>query len=155
MGKPSRRKQRKLDRRIEKDPIGVLHDEVCFRSREEAMPFIAGTSRHTKPGCLTLAFTDEHHRLVDMLVVDGGGDNIRQCVEIACGIVMLKARGLLLISDRSGEVPADRPDDELLWLELVQIAKDQRITLYDWMITWGTKAYSVAEFAPIAAQWAA
>ena len=155
MGKASRRQKRKLDRRIERDPIGVLHEEVSFRSRDDAMAFIAAASRHTEPGYLTLAFCDADHRLVDLLVVtDGDRGDVKTLVALVCGVVTVDAVGLLMVSDRTGEIPADRPHDELLWLELVQVAKNERITLYDWMVTWGTKAFSIAEFAPISAQWA-
>ncbi len=155
MGKASRHKRRELRRRSEEDPIAVLHDELSFCSRDEAMSFVAGVSRNSERGNLTLAFCDSDHRLVDMVVVADGGTGVRETVEILCGVVTIDATGLLLISDRTGELPADRPDDELLWIELVQIAKNQNITLYDWFVTWGLKAFSVAEFAPLPAQWAA
>jgi hypothetical protein len=149
-----RRKNRSLDWRIEHEPISVLQEEVSLRNRDDALNLIAGISRHAPPGCLTMVFIGRDHRFVDMLPVSDGGDNVRSVVELGCSIAPVAATGLLLVSNRTGEVPADRPDDELLWLELVQLANEQRITLYDWYVTCGTKAFSVAEFAPVPAQWA-
>ena len=63
------------------------------------------------------------------------------------------APSLFVITDRSGEVFADRPDDELVWMELVDLAAAAGFTLLDWFVVFGTMAFSVAEYAPRPAQW--
>ena len=44
----------------------------------------------------------------------------------------------------SHEVPADRPDDELVWEEMVGVAQANDLILWDWWVVWGTKAFSLA-----------
>jgi hypothetical protein len=57
------------------------------------------------------------------------------------------------VSNRTGEVPADRPDDELVWEEMVGATSTRRVLLLDWWILWGQKAFSAAEFAPSGPGW--
>jgi hypothetical protein len=58
-----------------------------------------------------------------------------------------------LLTDRTGETMADRPDDELAWEELVGQATAAGLELLDWWVIFGTQAFSVAEFAPTPAGW--
>ena len=60
---------------------------------------------------------------------------------------------MVLFTDRTGEVPADRPDDELTWMELSAHAEAAGVSLLDWIVVWGRYAFSVAQFAPSPARW--
>jgi hypothetical protein len=42
-----------------------------------------------------------------------------------------EARYLFIAVDRTGEMPADRPDDELLWMELRDLAAAKDLCLCD------------------------
>jgi hypothetical protein len=61
--------------------------------------------------------------------------------------------GVMLVSNRTGEEPADRPDDELVWEELVGTAAARGVGLLDWWVLWGTTAFSIAEHAPTPASY--
>jgi hypothetical protein len=74
-------------------------------------------------------------------------------VERLCSVAGDEVDAVFIAVDRTGEIPADRPHDELLWMELVELASLQDVLLLDWFVVFGTKCYSVAEFAPIPAQW--
>ena len=61
-----------------------------------------------------------------------------------------------LLRDRQDairEVPADRSDDELTWMEIAALAAEHDVTVYDWLVLSDRWAFSVAEFAPVPAQW--
>jgi hypothetical protein len=67
--------------------------------------------------------------------------------------LFLPGEALLIVTNRSGEVPADRPDDELVWEEMVGATRSRKVVLLDWWILWGQKAFSAAEFAPSGPGW--
>ena len=113
----------------------------------------AAVSQQEQPGSATLVFLNRDRGLVDIRVVEDGGDQLVEVLELVFTIDDSGASGLFIITDRSGEVYADRPDDELVWMELVDLAATVGITLLDWFVVYGTKAFSVAEFAPLPAQW--
>lgn len=62
---------------------------------------------------------------------------------------------LVIVSNRTGEVPADRPGDELVYEEVRGAALARGVQLLDWYVIWDTKAFSVAEFAPSGPGWKA
>jgi hypothetical protein len=124
-----------------------------YTSADDALRMAAAVSQRERPGSATLVFLDRNRELVDILVVEDGGDHLVEVLELVFTIDDRGAAGLFIITDRSGEVPADRPDDELVWMELVDLAATAGITLLDWFVVFGTKAFSVAEFAPLPAQW--
>jgi len=79
---------------------------------------------------------------------------LAEVVELIASVASPGER-LMLISNRTGQGCADRPDDELVWEEMVGMARANDIVLLDWFVTWGTKAFSLAEFAPTPAAWVA
>ena len=60
---------------------------------------------------------------------------------------------VLLLSDRTGQPLGDRPDDELVWEELVEHADELGLRLLDWWVLFGDEAFSVAERCPTPAAW--
>lgn len=72
---------------------------------------------------------------------------------MACCPMPEEVTSLLVVSNRTGEIPADRPDDELIWEDMVDLAAIVDITVLDWLIAWGTKAFSATEFADYPAHW--
>jgi hypothetical protein len=135
------------------DSLEVLRREIRFDSPKEAYAVAASVSRLRRPGSATVVSLDDDRRVIDLLVVEDGAGHESEMIEL---MVLSEESGLsslFLVTDRTGEVPADRPDDELTWMELVELAASDGLVLRDWFIVWGTKAFSVAEFAPLPAQW--
>ncbi len=60
---------------------------------------------------------------------------------------------LIVVSNRTGEFPADRPGDELVYEEMRGAVLAHDVVLLDWFVVWGTKAFSLAEFAPSGHGW--
>ena len=124
-----------------------------YTSAHDALRMAAAVSQREQSGSATLVFLNRNRGLVDILVVEDGADQLVEVLELVFTIDDRGAAGLFIITDRSGEVSADRPDDELVWMELVDLAATAGITLLDWFVVFGTKAFSIAEFAPLPAQW--
>jgi hypothetical protein len=135
------------------DSLEVLRRQVRFVSAKEALAVAAGVSRLHRPGSATVVALDDDRRLMDLCVVEDGAGHESQLVELIGLSEKPGVCSLFLVTDRTGEVPADRPDDELLWMELVELAATDGLILRDWYIVSGTFAFSVAEFAPRPAQW--
>ena len=113
----------------------------------------AAVSQRKVPGSATLVLLNRNRELVDIRIVEDGADCLAEVLELVFTIDDSGASNLFIITDRSGEVSADRPDDELVWMELVDLAATVGITLLDWFVVFGTRSFSVAEFAPLPAQW--
>jgi hypothetical protein len=135
------------------DALDVLRRECRFDAPSDVLVLLRSLSRLGQQGAATVVLLDETRRLVDLFVVEEGDSQLRRIVESLCEADIPDVTDILLVSDRTGEVPADRPDDELKWMELVELAADYAITLLDWFIVAGRHSFSVAEFAPIPAQW--
>jgi len=132
--------------------ISVLRSRR-FEGAADALVVAAAVGRQRCPGSATFVFLDDDRRLLDLLVVADGGDQLAHVLDMASELQDDEVESLFVITDRTGEVPADRPDDELVWLELVDLAADRGMTLLDWFVVWDMNAFSVAEFAPRPAQW--
>jgi hypothetical protein len=129
-----------------------MSSSVTVRRRQDAVPLVAALSTRTEPGVdVVLAFT-RRGRLVAGIPMEPGS-SLPAVVEAIAGIAK-PGEQLMLVSNRTGQYCADRPDDELVWEEMVGIAKANGIVLLDWFVTYGTKAFSLAEFAPTPAAWA-
>ena len=124
-----------------------------FTSADDAVRVTAAVSQQKLPGSATLVFLDRNRGVVDIRVIEDGGDQLVEVLELVFTIDDSGASSLFIVTDRSGEVYADRPDDELVWMELVDLAATAGITLLDWFVVYGTLAFSAAEFAPLPAQW--
>jgi hypothetical protein len=124
-----------------------------FDTAEEATEFVAAMARRSSPGMAVAIALDRHRRLVDFRPVDDGAEHLPDVLRflVVCGD--RRTESVLLLTDRTGEPLADHPDDELLWEELVGLADALGVRLVDWWVMFGTKAFSVAEFAPTPAAW--
>jgi hypothetical protein len=135
------------------DAMDVLRRELEFVDAASAMSLLKAIRRLDRPDSLTLVLVDDDRRLVDFFVVEDGAEQLVYVVERIVEADWPEVTALFLVTDRTGEVPADRPDDELVWMELASLASFYGVTLLDWFVVWGTTAFSVAEFAPVPAQW--
>jgi len=135
------------------DAMDVLRRELEFVDAASALRLLKAIRRLDRPGSLTLVLVDDDRRLVDFFVVEDGAEQLVYVVERIVEADWPEVTALFLVTDRTGEVPADRPDDELVWMELASLASFYGVTLLDWFVVWGTTAFSVAEFAPVPAQW--
>jgi hypothetical protein len=124
-----------------------------YTSAHDALRMAAAVSQRKVPGSATLVLLNRNRELVDIRIVEDGADCLAEVLELVFTIDDSGASNLFIITDRSGEVSADRPDDELVWMELVDLAATVGITLLDWFVVFGTRSFSVAEFAPLPAQW--
>jgi hypothetical protein len=131
----------------------VLRRECRFEAASDLPVLLKSLSRLGQHGSATLVLLDEDRRLVDLYVVEDGDAELRRLVETVCEADIPDVTDMVLISDRSGSESADRPNDELLWMELVELAEDWDIVLLDWFVLAGRYSFSVAEYAPIPAQW--
>jgi hypothetical protein len=125
------------------DAMDVLRRELEFVDAASALSLLKAT----------LVLVDDDRRLVDFFVVEDGAEQLIYVIERIVEADWPEVTALFLVTDRTGEVPADRPDDELVWMELASLASFYGVTLLDWFVVWGTNAFSVAEFAPVPAQW--
>src|SRR4051794_15660139 len=134
--------------------LAELHDCFQFQTKADALAFVNCVSRRSNPGDVCTVFLDDDRRIVELFVLEQGETHLADFVDLACSLDEEDVTGLLLVSDRTGQVPIDRPDDELTWQELVGVAADGGVTLYDWWVTAdGRWAYSLPQFAPTPAQW--
>lgn len=127
--------------------------DLRLHNRQDAMEFVAAVTRRTTSGSATMVFADRRGHVVEMFCVENGGDSLPELVALTCSATDPEEGRLLLITDRTGEVPVDRPDDELTWIELHATAAVGEVDLLDWFVTSSHYAFSVAEFAPIDAAW--
>ena len=124
-----------------------------FDSAADALVVAAAVGRLGRPGSATLVFLDDDARVVDVLVISDGGDQLAHVLDLALQMQEPELEELFVITDRTGEVPADRPDDELVWMELSDLASSYGVCLLDWYVVFDMQAFSVAEFAPSPARW--
>jgi hypothetical protein len=124
-----------------------------FDTADDATDFVAEMARRSSPGTAVAVALDRQRRLVDFRPIEDGADHLPDVLRfiVLCGD--RRTEQVLLLTDRTGETLADHPDDELLWEELVGLARSLGVHLLDWWVMFGTKAFSVAEFAPTPAGW--
>ncbi len=126
---------------------------VRIRTQMDAMEMVAAIARRTCCGDVAAVFLNDGGEIVELFLFAEGAEHLDELVYITCSPDEPEVAQLFLVTDRTGEVPADRPDDELLWMELHANAAEGETRLMDWFVTSGRYAFSVAEFAPIPAGW--
>ncbi len=130
-----------------------LRRHFSFGSAEEATSFVAAMARRSEPGMAIAVCLDERRRLLDFRPIVDGADHLDDVLRFVQHGGHHRTHAVLLLTDRTGESLVDRPDDELLWEELVGQADAAGFDLLDWWVMFGTQAFSVAEFAPTPARW--
>lgn len=137
------------------DDLKELHDATQLLTDADALELVSTIVTRTEPGDVVTLFLDDDRRIVELFHVTGGAEPLLpKFVEMTCSLDEPDVTGLLIVTDRSGEIPLDRPDDELVWQELVDTARSGGVTLYDWFVVADHRwAFSVAEFSPTPAQW--
>jgi len=133
--------------------LRALRRAYRFDSSEEAKHFLAAIARRSEAGMATAVALDRRRRLLDFRAVGDGADHLPDVVAFMAFCGRRGTRFLVLVTDRTGEIPADRPGDELQWEELVGLARSLGLDLLDWWVTVDQQAFSVAEFAPTPAGW--
>ena len=97
------------------DAMDVLRRELEFVDAASALSLLKAIRRLDRPGSLTLVLVDDDRRLVDFFVVEDGAEQLVYVVERIVEADWPEVSALFLVTDRTGEGPADRPDDELVW----------------------------------------
>jgi hypothetical protein len=128
-----------------------MFEEITVHTRDDAIPLVAALSARTDSGVDVVLAFDEGGVLVAGIPMEPNCP-LPQVVALIAAVAAPGER-LMLVSNRTGQYCADRPDDELVWEEMAGIARANNIVLLDWWVTWGTKAFSLAEFAPTPAAW--
>jgi hypothetical protein len=141
------------------EELAELHECFQLRTQADALQLVACISRRSNPGDVCAVFLDDDRRIVELFVTqdaDSVDDFLPQFVYVTCSPDETDVTGLMLVSDRTGQVPLDRPGDEIRWQELVANAAEGGVTLYDWFIIADRRfAYSLPQFAPTPPQWVA
>ena len=138
----------------EDDAIAELRRCFVVADRNAALFMLKVGLRYSTPGSVMVVYLRPDRRVHDLLLIQGGGEELLDdLIYVTCSPDEPEAASLFIATDRTGEVPADRPDDELRWMELHANAAEGETELLDWFIVWGTAAFSVAEFAPIPPGW--
>ena len=135
------------------DALDVLRRHLVVRSAFDALTVVGSAGRVLPPGTNLVVHLDDDGRFLDHWPVTDSDDHLEFVIAATCELASPEVRGAFLVSNRSGQVPADRPDDERRWCELGAIAEDAGIDLLDWLVVCGTVAFSVAEHAAIGAGW--
>jgi hypothetical protein len=149
-------------------PSHLNHPPPVLWSRQDAIGLVTMAAHRVVPGSAGFVLLDRDRRFRELLVLpdpertgpgtgrlgpERASENLPRLLDIIC-----TPEGdpptLLLLTDRSGETPLDRPGDELLWQELHAAAATRGTTLLDWFVLADQRwAFSVAEFAPTPAGW--
>jgi hypothetical protein len=142
-----------FDRQPDSEPFAheIAEADVRVRDREDGLAIVAVSANRQPPGAHLIVGVDRDHRLRLLLFMEPEtplGTTMSMLAEMC-----LPGEALMVVTNRTGEVPADRPDDELLWEEMLGATTSRRVVLLDWWILWGTKAFSAAEFAPSGPGW--
>lgn len=123
----------------------------AIRTRQDALGVVSLLARTSPPGVDVVVGLDRRRRI--QLVLPMEPDSPLPEVLDLLAQHCRRGEALLVVSNRTGQDPADRPDDELVWEEMLGTAASYGVVLLDWWVAWGTKAFSVAEFAPSPARW--
>jgi hypothetical protein len=126
-------------------------DRLVVRTRDDALQIVAAIARRSSPG-IDWVLGLRRDRTFQVAFPVDADPRLPELVALVAGVA-LPGEALLVVSDRSGEAIADRPDDELTWEEMVGAATAVDVVLLDWFVVWGTRAFSIAEFAPTPAGW--
>jgi hypothetical protein len=131
----------------------ALRRHYAFDTVDDAAAFVAAVTRCSRPGLALAVCLDPQRQLLDLHAVPGGADDPVAVLHAAAHTCSKRTQAVLLLTDRRGEVLADRPDDEVRWQELVDVADDLGLQLVDWWLLFGDQAWSVAERSPTPARW--
>ena len=128
-----------------------IPDDWQLSGVADAPELCAAIGRNFVPGVdVVLAF--DAAGWMELVVPLGVDEPLEGCVDLVAQVV---DRGSLLVvvSNRTHQVPADRPGDELVYEEIRGAALAHDVVLLDWFVIAGTKAFSLAEFAPSGPGW--
>ncbi len=131
----------------------ALRRQFSFETADDACRFVAEMAVRSEPGMAVAICLDHRRRLLDFRPVVDGADHLSDVLAFVDLLGDRRTASVLLLSDRTGDLIADRPDDELVWEELVGQADARGLTLIDWWILYGSHAFSIAEHAPTPARW--
>jgi hypothetical protein len=135
------------------DDRRLLRHHTCFDSPDDARPFVAWLARRSRPGTAIAVMLDRQRRLLDVRAVPRAADRPDHVLGLVATTCHRRAVEVLLLIDRTGQPLGDRPDDELVWEELVEHADELGLHLVDWWVLFGDEAFSVAERCPTPAGW--
>jgi hypothetical protein len=126
-------------------PIAWIHD------RDDALDLVAAATTRVPAGVDLVVLLDPDGGWIDAFAMEPSSP-LPEVVEI-CASGIEPGAAVLIVSNRTGEAPTDRPGDELLWEEMRGIASSYGIHLLDWLVFSGQWAFSVTEHSPSGDGW--
>lgn len=115
-----------------------------LRHFQDVLGLLAALSRRTASGD-TLVFGFDTDRVLQVgLPIDVTDHPLLEWVELLCE-VFAPGEGMLVVSNRNGETPADRPTDGADWQQLAGACDRAEVVLLDWFVLSGTYAFSLSE----------
>ncbi len=129
-----------------------IEPKTWVRNREEGLSIVAAARTRVPVGVDLVVLLDTEGGWIDAFQMEPGTP-LPEIIEV-CASRMVPGAAILVVSNRTGEVPTDRPDDELVWEEIAGIAASYGVTLLDWFVFSGPWSFSVTEFSPSGDGWA-
>ena len=131
---------------------GAPNEPVArIRDRRDALELVKAARTRVPAGVDLVVLLEPDGGWIDAFPMEPGTP-LPDVVEM-CASRLVPGAALVIVTNRTGEVPADRPDDELLWEELGGIARSHGTHLLDWFVFSGQWAFSVTEFSPSGDGW--
>ena len=122
-----------------------------IRDRRDALELVKAATSRVPAGVDLVVLLEPDGGWIDAFPMEPGSP-LPEVVEM-CASRLVVGAALVIVSNRTGEVPADRPGDELLWEELSGTATSHGIHLLDWFVFSGQWAFSVTEHSPSGDGW--
>lgn len=102
----------------------LKHAYAARSSAYDALVVVKSAGRTLKRGTNLIVFQDDAGRFVTNWPVTDSDDELEFVVAATCAMAPDEVVGAFLVSVRTGEAPADRPDDERRWCALGELAED-------------------------------
>jgi hypothetical protein len=125
---------------------------ISLASRDETLPLLKAASTRMDPGEVLVACLDRHRRLIELIPVAAGDDELPALAETLARAPK-NVRAVVVATVRRNVAPAE-PEDEPRWEAMQAALARSHVTLLDWFVICGPRwAWSVAEHADTPAQW--
>ena len=128
--------------------------DLRLTSLPDAMALLAGLWRTGLELPVLFVVLDHERAIVDIYPLSGVEES--QVPELLEPLLVRHAddgQWVLVVTDRTSEVPVVRADDELTWQEWSDLVAARGLELLDWFVRVDCYAFSVAEFAPTPSHW--
>lgn len=119
-------------------------DTFELRHFRDVLELLAVTSQRSAAGDTFIVGFDLDHVMQLILPIEVEGQSLLEWVELL-GELWAPGEGMLIVSDRSDETPADRPTDEAEWDALAAACDRAEVVLLDWFVLHGTYTFALSQ----------